>query len=157
MTPGAQPAPRALSAAFGLLMAASAAVQTDGLALVAVLLAGIAVLVGLQFRAAATLAVLLIVSAIALSGPSPLFAALSGLCATAYLVLRHAAGGPAGVVTATGPTLIAAVGFTLAGVVATLVPLRLPWLPLLAPLSVVLVYALAVHPFMISRNLLDPK
>jgi hypothetical protein len=147
MTPSVQPAPRAFSTAFGLLMAAAAAFQADGLAIVAVMLAVIAVLAGLQFRAGATLAVLLAVAAIAISDPSPLFAALSGLSATAYLLLRHAVGSRAGVTT-TGPTVVAVMGFTLAGLLATLVPTQVPWLPLLAPLLMVGIYALVVRPFL---------
>jgi hypothetical protein len=147
-----QPAPRAFSTAFGLLMTAAAAVSADGIAFVAVSLAAIAVLVGLQLRSAATLAVLLTVSAIVLSDPSPVFAALSGLSAAAYLVLRHAVGAPTGVVTATAPTMIAAVALTLVGVVSTALPLQLPWLPLLAPLAVFAMYALAVRPFVGNRK-----
>lgn len=133
-------------------MTAAAAVSADGIAFVAVSLAAIAVLVGLQLRSAATLAVLLTVSAIVLSDPSPVFAALSGLSAAAYLVLRHAVGAPTGVVTATAPTMIAAVALTLVGVVSTALPLQLPWLPLLAPLAVFAMYALAVRPFVGNRK-----
>lgn len=143
-----QPAPRAFSTVFGLLMAAAAAVQADGPASIAVALAVIAVLAGLRFRSAATLAVLLTVSAIVLSDTSALLAALSGLSAAAYLVLRHAVGAPAGAVTTTWPTVAAAVSFTLAGVVATSMPVQVPWLPLLAPLAVVGIYALAMRPFL---------
>lgn len=133
-------------------MTAAAAVSADGIALVAVSLAAIAVLVGIQLRSAATLAVLLTVSAIVLSDPSPVFAALSGLSAAAYLVLRHAVGAPTGVVTATAPTMIAAVALTLVGVVSTALPLQLPWLPLLAPLAVFAMYALAMRPFVGNRK-----
>ncbi len=105
----------------------------------------IAVLVGLRFRPAATLAVLLALTALVLSDPSPVFAALSGLSAAVYLVLRH--GEPTGLVTATRPTMIAAVGFTFAGVVATSFSPQLPWLPLLAPLAVFAIYVLATRPF----------
>jgi hypothetical protein len=143
--PRLQPATRAFSVAFGLLMAAAAEVQAHGIAFVAGSLAMIAVLAGLRFRPAATLAVLLAMTAIVLSDPSPVFAALSGLSAAAYLVLRH--GEPAGVVTATRPTMIAAVGFTFAGVVATSFAPQLPWLPLLAPLAVFGIYVLAARPF----------
>jgi hypothetical protein len=148
MTLTSQPAPRAFSIGFGLLMAAAAEVQAHGFAFAAAALAVIAVLAGLQFRSAATLAVLLTISAIVLSDPSPMFAALSGLCAAAYLVLRHAVGPPAGVVTVTQPTMIAAVGFTVAGIVATSFTPHLPWLPLLAPLAVFGIYALAARPFL---------
>jgi hypothetical protein len=140
-------APRTFSTAFGLVMVAAAMVQAHGMALVAAGLAMIAVVVGIQFRSAATLAVLLTVSAIVLSDAPPVFAALSGLCAAAYLTLRHAAGRPAGVVAPTWPTVIGAVGFTVAGLVATWVPLRLPWLPLLAPLAILGIYLLATRPF----------
>jgi hypothetical protein len=145
-------APRLLSTAFGLLMAAAPAIHAEGLASVAVTVAVLAVLAGLTFRPAATLAVLLSVLAIVLSDSSALSAAISGLSAATYLVVRHAVGAPAGVVTTTQPTLIAAVGFTFAAVVATSVPLQLPWLPLLAPLSVVGIYVLALRPFLGAVN-----
>jgi hypothetical protein len=149
---GLQTAPRAFSAAFGLLMAAAAALEADGPAFVAVTLAVIAVLSGLRFRPAATLAVSLTVLAMALSDPSPLFAAIAGLSAAAYLVLRHAASAPAAVATTLRPTLIAAVGFTFIGVIATSVPLQMPWLPLLAPLAIVGIYVLAIRPFTGARS-----
>ena len=108
----------------------------------------IAVGVGMAFRPAATLAVLLTVLTIVLSNPSQLLAASSGLCAAAYLVCRHAAGALAAVATGAGPTMIAAVGFTFAGLVATSFPLQVPWLPLLAPVAVLAIYVLATRPFL---------
>jgi hypothetical protein len=139
---------RAFSTAFGLLMVASATVGSDGLAVVAGAVAVIAVGVGIVFRPAATLAVLLSVLTIVLSNPSHLLAALSGLCAAAYLVCRYAAGAPAAVATGAGPTMIAAVGFTFAGLVATSFPLQVPWLPLVAPVAVLAIYVLATRPFL---------
>jgi hypothetical protein len=139
---------QAFSTAFGLLMVASATVGSHGLAVVAGAVAVIAVGVGIVFRPAATLAVLLSVLTIVLSNPSHLLAALSGLCAAAYLVYRHAAGAPAAVATGTVPTMIAAVGFTFAGLVATSFPLQVPWLPLVAPLAVLAIYVLATRPFL---------
>jgi hypothetical protein len=109
-------------------------------------------LAGIQFRPAATLAVLLTVAAIVLSDPPPTFAALSGISAAAYLMLRHAVGAPTDVITATQPTTIGAVGFTFAGLVATSMPLQLPWLPLLAPLAVFAIYAIASRPFVGDRG-----
>jgi len=139
-----QPGARTLSIGFGLLMVVVAGVQAQGAAVVVSVLALTAVVAGFVFRAAATAAVLLTVVVLAVSESPPLVAALSGLCAAAYLLLRHAAG--SGVVTTTGPTLIAMLGFTLAGVVATAVSLDLPWLPLLAPPAVVVIYVLALIP-----------
>ena len=150
MTPAALPAPRALSTTFGLLMVAATEIQTHGLALVAAALAVTAVVAGLQFRPAATLAVMITVSAIVLSDPSPMLAALSGLSAAAYLVLRHAADSVA--INATQPTVIGAVGLTSAGLVATSIPLQLPWLPLLAPVAVLAIYVIVTQMFLADRR-----
>jgi hypothetical protein len=138
----------ALSTVFGLVMVGSATAGSHGLSVVAGVAAAIAVGVGIAFRPAATLAVLLTVLTIALSHPSQLLAALSGLCAAAYLVCRHAAGALAAVAAGAAPTMVAAVGFTFAGLVATSFPLQLPWLPLAAPLAVLAIYVLATRPFM---------
>lgn len=141
---------RVISTAFGLLMVAASGVGVHGgPAFVTAMLAVVAVLDGIVFRPAATLAVLLAVSALALSDPSPVQAALAGLLATAYLVLRHAV---TGVVTASPPTIVAALGFTFVGLAATAFPLQLPWLPLLAPLAVLGIYLLATRPFLLNRD-----
>jgi hypothetical protein len=137
----------ALSTGFGVLMVGLAAIGSQGLAVVAAAAALTAVGVGLAFRPAATLAVLLSVMTIVVSNPSTVFAAWSGLCAAAYLICRHAVGTPAGAVMLSWPTIIGAVGFTFAGLVATAFPLQLPWLPLAAPLGVLAIYVLATRPF----------
>jgi len=151
MTSSIQPAPRAFSTAFGLLMVTAAAIDTDRAGAVAIGVAVVALLVGLRYRAAATLSVLSVIAAIVLSVPPPLFAALSGLSAAAYLVIRHAA--DAGVVTTTRPTVIAMVTFTVIGIGATAVPLHLPWLPLVAPPAVVLIFLLAAWPFLRGQRI----
>jgi hypothetical protein len=132
---------RFVSTGFGLLMAAVTAAGMHGPAVVAATVAVIAVLAGVKFRPAATLAVLLAVSAIALANTAPLLVAVSGFSAAAYLVLRYTAA-----VTAT--TLIAALGFTFVGLVATAFPLHVPWLPLLAPLAAFGCYVLVTRPFL---------
>lgn len=144
----ARSAPLVLSTIFGLLMVGLAVVGSHGPAVVAGALSAITVGAGLAFRRAATLAVLLSVITIALSDPSPVFAAWSGLCAAAYLVCRHAAAAPVGAVIWSWPTVVAAVGFTSAGLVATSFPLQLPWLPLAAPLAVLAIYVFAARPFL---------
>ncbi|OJZ75376.1 hypothetical protein BRW65_05760 [Mycobacterium paraffinicum] len=136
------------SVAFGLLTVALAADGAQGPAVAAWVAALIAVLGGAVFRPAATLAVLLSVATIALSDPPLVFVALSGLSAAAYLVCRHAAGASAGAVLGSWPTVVGAVSFTFAGLVATSFPLQLPWLPLIAPLAALAVYVLAVRPFL---------
>ncbi len=137
----------AFSIAFGVLMVGSAAVGSQGPAIATWAAALVAVVVGTAFRAAATLAVLLSVAAIMLSNPPLVLVALSGLCAVAYLVCRHAVGTPAGVILGSWPTFVAAVGFTSAGLIATSFPLQLPWLPLAAPLVALAIYLLTTRPF----------
>jgi len=131
---------RALSTAFGLVMIAAAAVQADNAAMILAGVATLAVLVGNIFRPAATLAVLMAAGALVLNDAPAMLAALSGLCAAFYLVLRHTA-----VITA--PTVIGAVGFTAVGLAAVSVPLQLPWVPLVAPLAVLALVALSTRPF----------
>jgi hypothetical protein len=138
MTAAAQA--RIVSAAFGFVMIAAAVVQADGTALVASGFAVAAVLVGTVFRPAATLAVFITAGVIVLADAPPMLAALSGLSAAGYLVLRHT-------VSATAPTVVGAVGFTTAGLAAASVPVQLPWLPVLAPLAVVVAYVLVIRPF----------
>jgi hypothetical protein len=124
------------------------AVGSDGLAAAAGIVALVAVGVGMAFRPAATVAVLLAVATIVLSDPPYVLTALSGLCAAAYLVCRCAAGPLTSVVMGSWPTVVAAGGFTFAGLVATSFPLQLPWLPLAAPLGALAIYVLATRPFL---------
>jgi hypothetical protein len=142
----AQPAPRSFSTIFGLLMAAAVAMPADGPALLAAGLAALGVLAGLVIRPASSAAVLAAAAALTLSDPAPAYAALAGLSATAYLVIRHAVDTP-GVVTTTGPSMIAAVGFSVAALAAAAVPLTGRWLPLLVPPAVAVLYVLVVRPF----------
>lgn len=152
MTLSTQPAPLAVSTACGILAAAATGVAAHGLAWVAAICAVLAVIAGTLFRPAATLAVALTVVAILLADPSPLLATLSGVSATAYLALRHEAGAPGGLVTVTQPTMVAATGFTLTGLVAASLPLQIPWIPLLAPVTVVALYVLTTNPFTVGRS-----
>lgn len=156
MTSGAQPTVHVLSTAGGLLMVAAVGIGSHGLSFwgtSVTALAFLAVLVGAVFCQVATLAVLLTVLVIVLSNPAPALAAVSGLSAAAYLVVRHAAGSGAGFATVSGSTIVGAAGFTFVGLVATVFPLQLPWLPLLAPLAVLAVYVLAIRPFLRGDNL----
>jgi hypothetical protein len=140
MSAAAQAVNRAVATAFGLVMVASAAVQADRPGLIAAVLAAAAVLAGSVFRPAATIAVLLTVLVLVLADAPPVLTATCGLCAAAYLVLRHTAA-------ATSPTVVGAVGFTAAGLAATSLPIQLPWVPLLAPLVVLVLYVLVTRPF----------
>jgi hypothetical protein len=137
-----------LSTACGVLMVAAAGVGTHGAARVVAVSALVAVMAAILFRPVATLAVLLIVAVIALSGPAATVPAVAGLSAVVYLVLRHGAGSGIGLDSVSAATLVSAFGFTLAGLAATAFPLQLPWLPLLAPLAVFAIYLLATRPFL---------
>jgi hypothetical protein len=150
MRPGRQLAASILSAICGLLMVGAVGIGSHGPVLVAAASAMVAVVAGTLFRPVATLAVLLTVVVIALSDPAATLAAVSGLSAAIYLVLRHAADSGAGLDSVSGATLVGAVGFAFAGVVATAFPLQLPWLPLLAPLAAFAAYLLATRPFLRS-------
>ena len=140
MSTAGVPVLRAVSTAFGLVMVASAAVQADGPGLVAAVVAAAAVLAGSVFRPAAPVAVLLTLAVIVLADAPPVLTATSGLCAAAYLVLRHTAA-------VTSPTVVGAVGFTAAGLAAASLPFQHPWVPLLAPLAVLVLYVVVTRPF----------
>lgn len=133
------------SGACGLAMAAAAAAGASGPASepasAVALLAACVVLAGLRWRAAATFAVALVVAAIWLADPPTMAAAVAGLAAVGYLLLRHTG-------TVTVPTVISALGFTVAGLVATVFPWSLPWLPLLAPFAALGLYVVAAQPFL---------
>ena len=147
MSRGAQLTAQVLATASGAAMVTVAGIVAHGAARAAAASALVAVVFAILLRPVATLAVLLTVAAIVLSGPDVALVAVSGLFATVYLVLRHAAGA-VGLNLVSGATMASALGFTLAGLVATAFPLRLPWLPLVAPLAVFAVYLLATRPFL---------
>jgi hypothetical protein len=136
-----------LSTAFGLMMVAAAGFQTAGVALVLAMAAAVAVLAGIAFRVAATLAVLLAAAATVIVDAPPMLAGVAGLSAACYLVLRYTEALRSGVIGASAPALLAALGFTFVGVLAASFPFELPWLPLLAPLTVFGIYVLATRPF----------
>jgi hypothetical protein len=138
-------------------MVAAAAVHAGRAGYIALALAVLALLTGLVLRAASTLSVLLVIAAIVLSNPPPLFAGVSGLSAAAYLVLRHAARPSAGLVTTTRPTVVGMVGMTLVGLAATSVPLHLPWFPLLAPPAVVVLFLVIALPLVRNPRRNSPE
>jgi hypothetical protein len=140
MTDTSQLLSHSLSTAFGLVMVAAAALEADGPALIAAGVAAVAVLIGMVIRPIATLAVLVTVPVVVLAHAAPALAALSGLSATAYLVLRHTG-------TVATPTVVGATAFTAAGLAATSIPVQLPWAPLVAPIAVVVLYVLITRPF----------
>jgi len=144
---------RPVAAVFATLMVLSAAWPAGQAGFAAVAPATAAVLAGVFFRPAAAVAVLLTVAAVALLDVPPLFAAGSGLSAAAYLVTRHAA--DRGGVAITVPAAIGLVGFTVVGLIATVVPLNITWAPLLGP-AVVVAILVAVGAPMLRQARSEP-
>lgn len=126
---------------FGILMVLTAGASGGPVVLAVLGVALVAVAVSLADRRAATVAVLLSIAGLALSDPSPLFAAVSGLSAAVYLVSRHNAA-------LTMPTVAGLMGFTAIGVVATAVALPVSWIPLLAPAVIAGVLIVAALPLL---------
>ncbi len=136
-----------LSTAFGVVMVAAAGIQTDGPALALATVGAFGVLAGVVHRGAATAAVLSSASAVAVSQAPPMPAAVAGLAAACYLVLRYTERDSTRLIGASATTMLAALCFAFVGVVAASFPFELPWLPLLAPLAVFGSYVLATRPF----------
>ena len=138
--------PLVFSTGFGALMVMLAAWPVGPAGLIPAAFCSAAVLAGVFFRPAAAVAVLLATVTAALSEASVLAVAASGLSAAAYLVIRHSAG--SGVAHLTIPTALCLVGFTLAGVGAAAVPLRVAWAPLLAPVTIAVILVLVALPLL---------
>jgi hypothetical protein len=97
---------------------------------------------GIIFRHAGTLPVFLAAATILLTDAEPLLAGVAGLCAASYLVLRHNGRR----VSSSASAMLAALGFSVVGVLAASLPIELSWLPLLAPPTVFAGYLLATRP-----------
>jgi hypothetical protein len=143
------PARRALSTAFGLLMVAATALVAEGPSLVGAALAVVAVLFGIRFAGAATLAVMISVVVALLADAPPMSTALAGIAAAAYLVLRYSSSVESVV---TAPTAVGALGFSAIGLGATVIPVSVPWLPLAAPVAVLVSYVIVVKPLLAQRR-----
>lgn len=130
-----------LSSVFGVLMVAAVGYRADGPALLTAVAALAAVTVSVWWRPAAVVAVVLTVSAVVLAPSAPMSTALAGLAAAAYLVLRHNDG------RATPATTVAAVAFALTATAVVALPVNIPWVPLAAPVALLVGYVLALWPF----------
>jgi len=140
------PPQSAIAAAAGLFMATAVLPGAPTLALPLVEAAALLALAGLRFRHAATAAVLAIIGALALSNPTAPLAAAGGIAAAIYLLSVHAIGQPPGVVPVTPAALGGALGFGAAALLAAIVPGRHVWWPVIAPVTVVILYLLTVRP-----------
>jgi len=96
--------------------------------------------------ALATLAVQTIIIALAVLEPSVVPAALAGLAVTVFLVGLHLRRTPALTGTALRVLLPTALLMTAVALAATVVPAELPWLPVAAPVAIIVLYAGVVSP-----------
>ncbi|MEU7139070.1 hypothetical protein ABZ942_06445 [Nocardia sp. NPDC046473] len=138
---------RFLAVLSGVLLVTSVALLEPWAAIPALVL----VALGWWFRPVAVAAVLLAVGVLAVANPGVLAAAAMGLVATTYLLNAATVTAPRGVVPTTVPSVTGAVGFAAVGVGAALLPLRLAWAPMAAPILVIVLYALVVHGAAIRR------
>ena len=72
----------------------------------------------------------------------------SGLNAACYLLLRHGGGRES----ITQATIVAVLTSSALGLVATSIPIRLPWVPLAAPLAVFVVFVIVVQPLRVAQR-----
>jgi hypothetical protein len=133
-------------------MVLTAAIGGGPLVLAVLAAAAVVVAAGLFDRRAAVVAVLLTVVALALGAPTPLFAAVSGMAATTYLLTGYA--DRAGAVTLTVPSVAGLIVFTLAGLAATAVSSAVPWMPLLAPAVMTAVLIMVTMPLLAGERVM---
>lgn len=132
---------RFLAGLSGILLVTAVTLMTPVAGIAAVVL----VVLGWWFRVAAVAAVLLVVGVLTAADTGVLAAAATGLVATTYLLNTANVKAPAGVVPTTLPSVLGAVAFTAVAVVAALLPLRLAWVPIAAPILVILLYTLIIQ------------
>jgi hypothetical protein len=132
---------RFLALLSGVLLVGSIALMLPWAAIPA----GVLVIAGWWYRYAAVAAVLLAVPVLAWADPGVVAAAAAGLVATAYLLNTATATVPVGGV----PTSAASVGGAITCTVliggAASLPLHLAWGPAVAPVLVILLYAILTH------------
>ncbi|WP_280373080.1 hypothetical protein [Nocardia abscessus] len=132
---------RFLAALSGVLLATSVALLEPWIGIPALVF----VALGWWLRPLAVCAVLLALGVLAIADAGVLASAATGLVATTYLLNAATVTAPHGVVPTTIPSVAGAVGFAAAAVGAALVPLRLVWAPLAAPVIVLVLYALVIQ------------
>ncbi|WP_067531402.1 hypothetical protein [Nocardia crassostreae] len=96
---------------------------------------------GWRWRAGAVGAVLVALVVLTIADTGAVVAGAIGLVATTYLLNTATVSAPVGVVPTTGPSVAGALVFTVAAGAATVLPAGLAWLPIAAPIAVILLYA----------------
>jgi len=137
-----------LAAALGLLMVLAA---VNGILVSAC--AAVLVLAGLRLRTFAMLAVLFVIGLLAFGDSSPVLAMLSGLAAVLYLLAAYPLHWPPQVNALRFEVIIPAVMFGCATLLAAAIHAgQSSWLPLAVPVTVILIYVLALRPFIQSSG-----
>lgn len=132
---------RFLAVLAGLLLALAVGLVEPWAALPVLLLA----VLGWRWRVAAVGAVLVALGVLAVVDTGALVAGSIGLVATTYLLNTATVSAPVGVVPTTIPSVAGALVFTVAAGAATLLPAGLAWIPVAAPIVVILLYALVIR------------
>ncbi|MBL1077428.1 hypothetical protein JK358_23780 [Nocardia sp. 2] len=132
---------RFLAVLSGLLLAFAVTLVEPWPALPALIL----VMAGWRWRVCAVGAVLVALGTLAFADTGALVAGSIGLVATTYLLNTATVSAPVGVVPTTIPSVGGALVFTVAAGVATLLPTGLAWIPVAAPIAVILLYALVIR------------
>lgn len=132
---------RFLALLSGALLVGSIALMLPWAAIPAV----ISVVAGWWYRYAAVSAVLLAVPVLAWADPGVVAAAATGLVATAYLLNTATATAPVGVVPTSAVSVAGAMICTVLVAGAALLPWHVAWGPAVAPVLVILLYAILVH------------
>ncbi|MFQ6399033.1 hypothetical protein ACLMAJ_37055 [Nocardia sp. KC 131] len=139
---------RFLAILSGVLLVASVTLMTPWAGIPALIL----VAAGWWFRLGAVAAVLLAIGVLAFADTGVLAAAATGLVATTYLLNAATVAAPVGVVPTTVPSVVGAVGFAAVAVGAALLPLRLAWVPIAAPVLVIVLYGLIIQGVAVKRR-----
>ncbi|WP_040788215.1 hypothetical protein [Nocardia paucivorans] len=103
------------------------------------------VVAGWWYRYAAVAAILLAVPVLAWSDPGVVAAAATGLVATAYLLNTATATAPVGVVPTSAASVVGALACTVLVGGVVLLPLHIAWGPAVAPVLVIMLYAILTH------------
>ncbi|MEV6772742.1 hypothetical protein AB0N05_29300 [Nocardia sp. NPDC051030] len=130
-----------LAVLSGLLLALAVGL-VQPLAAIPVLIFAIA---GWRWRTSAVCAVLTAVAVLTFTSTGALIAGAIGLVATTYLLNTATVSAPIGVVPTTIPSVAGALLFTAAAGAATLLPTGIAWLPIAAPIAVIILYALIIR------------
>ncbi|WP_067471203.1 hypothetical protein [Nocardia amamiensis] len=132
---------RFLAVLSGVLLVASVALLEPWVGVPALIL----VALGWWYRPMAVCAVLLALGVLTVADAGVLASAATGLVATTYLLNAATVTAPHGVVPTTIPSVVGAVGFAAVAVGAALIPLHLSWTPLVAPILIVVLFALVIQ------------